>query len=57
MNARQRGGADASAPGERDVAAGQLAQARRQSVVQVETEGKTVEAWAYTYTHASHAIR
>lgn len=29
----------------------------RRIAVQVETEGQTVEAWAYTYTHASHAIR
>jgi gamma-glutamylcyclotransferase (GGCT)/AIG2-like uncharacterized protein YtfP len=29
----------------------------RRIVVEVETEGKTVEAWAYTYTHASHTIR
>ena len=29
----------------------------RRIVVQVEVEGQTVEAWAYTYTHASHAVR
>jgi gamma-glutamylcyclotransferase (GGCT)/AIG2-like uncharacterized protein YtfP len=29
----------------------------RRIVVQVEVEGETVEAWAYTYTHASHAVR
>ena len=29
----------------------------RRIVVNVEVEGKDVEAWAYTYTHASHAVR
>jgi len=29
----------------------------RRIVVSVEVEGKDVEAWAYTYTHASHAVR
>lgn len=29
----------------------------RRIAVEVETEGRTVEAWAYTYTHASHNIR
>ena len=29
----------------------------RRIAIEVETEGKTVEAWAYTYTHASHEIR
>lgn len=29
----------------------------RRIVVTVEVEGKDVEAWAYTYTHASHAVR
>ena len=29
----------------------------RRIAVQVETEGQTVEAWAYTYTHASHALK
>lgn len=28
----------------------------RRIVVTVETEGGPVEAWAYTYTHASHTI-
>jgi len=29
----------------------------RRIAVMVETGGETVEAWAYTYTHASHALR
>ena len=29
----------------------------RRILVTVETEGQQVEAWAYTYTHASHTIR
>jgi len=29
----------------------------RRIAVMVETEGQTVEAWAFTYTHASHTIR
>lgn len=29
----------------------------RRLQVTVEAEGRDVEAWAYTYTHASHAIR
>lgn len=29
----------------------------RRIAIEVETEGKTVEAWAYTYTHASHNVR
>ncbi|MCC6765175.1 MAG: gamma-glutamylcyclotransferase [Deltaproteobacteria bacterium] len=29
----------------------------RRIAVTVETEGQTVEAWAFTYTHASHTIR
>ena len=29
----------------------------RRIAVAVEAEGQTVEAWAYTYTHASHAVR
>jgi gamma-glutamylcyclotransferase (GGCT)/AIG2-like uncharacterized protein YtfP len=28
----------------------------RRIAVSVEAEGKPVEAWAYTYTHASHTI-
>ena len=29
----------------------------RRIAVTVQVEGKDVEAWAYTYTHASHAVR
>ena len=29
----------------------------RRIAVSVEAEGQTVEAWAFTYTHASHTIR
>lgn len=29
----------------------------RRIAIEVETEGQKVEAWAYTYTHASHNIR
>ena len=29
----------------------------RRIAVRVEVEGQAVEAWAYTYTHASHAVR
>ncbi len=29
----------------------------RRVAVSVEAEGRMVDAWAYTYTHASHAIR
>ncbi len=29
----------------------------RRIAVPVETEGQTVEAWAFSYTHASHTIR
>ena len=29
----------------------------RRIVVSVEAEGNVLEAWAYTYTHASHTIR
>jgi gamma-glutamylcyclotransferase (GGCT)/AIG2-like uncharacterized protein YtfP len=29
----------------------------RRIAVMVETDGQTVEAWAFTYTHASHTIR
>jgi len=29
----------------------------RRIAVTVETDGQTVEAWAFTYTHASHTIR
>jgi gamma-glutamylcyclotransferase (GGCT)/AIG2-like uncharacterized protein YtfP len=29
----------------------------RRIAIEVEVEGKMIEAWAYTYTHASHEIR
>jgi gamma-glutamylcyclotransferase (GGCT)/AIG2-like uncharacterized protein YtfP len=29
----------------------------RRIAVSVQVDGKEVEAWAYTYTHASHAVR
>lgn len=29
----------------------------RRIAVMVETEGQTVEAWAFSYTHASHTLR
>lgn len=29
----------------------------RRLTVKVEAEGQEIEAWAYTYTHASHTIR